>query len=660
MTTSDEVVMKSLFSTCLSLLLALASASAMAQSSGPDARQITDPKTLLSAPNPLARPIPIDDLYFTRSVSNASWSPDGKEIVFTTDISGRSNLWKVNADGGWPIQLAQSDERQYGETWSPDGKWIVFQQDTAGNELWDIFAIPSEGGAVINLTNTPEIREESPRWSPDGKTIALNSKPKKATVYDIALMDWGTRKVTPLTHESTANHLWQSVGWSPDGKTLYANRLEVSFTDADIYAIDIASGNATNLTPHQGQVLNTASSLSKDGKTLLITSNEKGGYQNIALLDIVEKKRTWVTQTKWEASSGDFSPDGKRFTYAINADGRSDLYLGDAATTKSEKIPVPGGMNGFAAYPNSFLISGDRILLSHESSVEPGDFWVYNLASGKSKQLTYSAIASLNSAPRPPSQIVSYKSLGGKTISALMWIPFNLKRDASNPALVLPHGGPTGQSGDYWSPRIAAFVSRGYICIAPNVRGSTGYGIEFQKANYKDLGGGDLQDEVFAAKFLEATGYVNPKKIGITGGSYGGFMTLMALGRSPEVWAAGVELFGIINWMTMLEHSDPMLQEYEKSLLGDPVKDRAAYDAASPITYIHNVKAPLLVLQGNNDPRVPREEAEQVVELLKKDGKTVDAHYYANEGHGFEKRENQIDSIRRTVEWFDKYLKGTN
>src|SRR2546427_353755 len=556
--------MKFLRTVYLSLLLFFVSSSTLAQASGPDARQISDPKSVVSASNPVARPIPFDDLYFTRSVSSASWSPDGKEIVFTTDISGRSNLWKVNADGGWPIQLSQSDERQYGETWSPDGKWIVFQQDTAGNELWDIFAIPSDGGEVINLTNTPEIREESPRWSPDGKTIALNYKPQKATVYNIELMDWGTRKVTPLTHETTANHLWQSVAWSPDGKTLYANRLEVSFTDADVYAIDIASGNATNLTPHQGQVLSTASSLSKDGKTLLITSNEKGGYQNIALLDIVEKK------------------------------------------------------------------------------------------------LTYSAIASLNSAPRPPSQIVSYKSLGGKTISALMWIPFNLKRDASNPALVLPHGGPTGQSGDYWSPRIAAFVSRGYICIAPNVRGSTGYGIEFQKANYKDLGGGDLQDEVFAAKFLEATGYVNPKKIGITGGSYGGFMTLMALGRSPEVWAAGVELFGIINWMTMLQHEDPMLQEYEKSLLGDPLKDRATYDAASPITYIHNVKAPLLVLQGDNDPRVPREEAEQVVELLKKDGKTVDAHYYANEGHGFEKRENQIDSIRRTVEWFDKYLKGNN
>ena len=652
--------MKSLRSACLSFLLIFVCDSALAQSLGPDARQISDPKTITSASDPNARPIPIDDLYFTRSVSNATWSPDGKQIAFTTDISGRSNLWKVNASGGWPIQLAQSDERQYGEAWSPDGKWIVFQQDTGGNELWDVFAIPSDGGEVINLSNTPEIREESPRWSPDGKTIALNTKPKDGTVYDITLMDWTTRKMTPLTHESTPNHLWQSVAWSPDGKTLYANRLEVSFTDADIYAVDVASGRAANLTAHQGQVLNIASSLSKDGKTLLITSNQKGGYQNVALLDIAGKKVAWVTDTKWEASSGDFSPDGKMLTYTINADGRVDTYMAEVATMRSERIPIGGGVNGFAANPSSFSPSGDRLLLSHESSVEPGDFWVYDVSSRKAKQLTYSAIASLNSAARAPSQVISYKSFDGKTISALLWVPFNLKRDGSNPALVLPHGGPTGQSGDYWSPRVAAFVSRGYVCIEPNVRGSTGYGMEFQKANYKDLGGGDLQDEVYAAKFLEATGYVSPKKIGITGGSYGGFMTLMAIGRTPDVWAAGVELFGIINWMTMLEHEDPMLQQYEKTLLGDPVKDRASYDAASPITYIHSVKVPLLVLQGENDPRVPKEEAEQVVALLKKDGKTVDAHYYANEGHGFEKRENQIDSIRRTVAWFDKYLKGNN
>ena len=648
-------VLRVVASCCFSIL---SSACLWAQSTGPDDRRITDPKSVTSTTNPKAHPIPIDDLYFTRSVSNASWSPNGKEFLFTTDMSGRSNLWKVSAAGGWPVQLIQSDERQTQGTWSPDGQWILFQQDVGGNELWDIFAVPSEGGEIVNLTNTPDIREESPRWSPDGKTISVNYKPKDGTVYDLALLEWATHKVSKVTHEASPDHSWNSVAWSPDGKTLYANRFEISFTDADVYAVDVRSGKTTNLTAHQGKVLNFASSLSPDGKTLLITSNRKGGYQNVALLDIPTSKVTWVTDTKWEANSGDFSPTGKSFTYTLNADGLPDVYLVDASSVRAEKLPLGAGLNALAAYPNSFSPSGDRLLLSHESSVQPGDFWLYDIASRSTQRLSRSAVASLGSAPMPDSQIVHYKTFDGKTISALMWVPFNLNRDGSNPALVLPHGGPTGQVQDYWSPRVAALVSRGYICIAPNVRGSTGYGIDFQRANYQDLGGGDLQDEVYATKFLQATGYVAPRKIGITGGSYGGFMTLMAIGKTPDAWTAAVELFGIIDWMTMLQHSDPQLQQYEKSLLGDPVKDKKAYDAASPITYIHNVMVPLLVLQGDNDPRVPKEEATQVVELLKRDGKTVDAHYYPNEGHGFEKRENQIDAIRRTVDWFDRYLKN--
>ena len=648
-------VLRVVASCCFSIL---SSACLWAQSTGPDDRRITDPKSVTSTTNPKAHPIPIDDLYFTRSVSNASWSPNGKEFLFTTDMSGRSNLWKVSAAGGWPVQLIQSDERQTQGTWSPDGQWILFQQDVGGNELWDIFAVPSEGGEIVNLTNTADIREESPRWSPDGKTISVNYKPKDGTVYDLALLEWATHKVSKVTHEASPDHSWNSVAWSPDGKTLYANRFEISFTDADVYAVDVRSGKTTNLTAHQGKVLNFASSLSPDGKTLLITSNRKGGYQNVALLDIPTSKVTWVTDTKWEANSGDFSPTGKSFTYTLNADGLPDVYLVDASSVRAEKLPLGAGLNALAAYPNSFSPSGDRLLLSHESSVQPGDFWIYDIASRSTQRLSRSAVASLSSAPMPDSQIVHYKTFDGKTISALMWVPFNLNRDGSNPALVLPHGGPTGQVQDYWSPRVAALVSRGYICIAPNVRGSTGYGIDFQRANYQDLGGGDLQDEVYATKFLQATGYVAPKKIGITGGSYGGFMTLMAIGKTPDAWTAAVELFGIIDWMTMLQHSDPQLQQYEKSLLGDPVKNKKAYDAASPITYIHNVMVPLLVLQGDNDPRVPKEEATQVVELLKRDGKTVDAHYYPNEGHGFEKRENQIDAIRRTVDWFDRYLKN--
>lgn len=633
--------------------------------SSPEARQPTDPKSVVSEINPTAHPIPIDDLYFTRTVSSPSWSPDGQRVVFSTDMSGRMNLWKVHASGGWPVQLTQSDDRQFNAVWSPDGKWIIYQQDQAGNEFFDLYAVPSEGGESINLTNTPEVDEEGPRWSPDGKTLAIMYKPKESSVYDLALIDWSTRKVRNATNEKTPDHSWAAVAWSPDGKTLYANRVEVSFTDADIYRIDVATGLGENLTPHEGKVNYLASSLSPDGKTLLLTSNEKAGYQNVALLDLDSKKLTWATDTKWEAWSGDFSPDGKMLAYVINQDGRTDAYLADRVSGTSEKISVPDGMNyfpinQFSGYSTAFSPQGDRLLISHESSTHPADLWVYNLSTHRSQQLTFSALASLNVAPLPPSQIVHYVSFDGTIISALLWMPFNLMRNGSNPALVIPHGGPTWQMSDYWHPTVTALVSRGYICIAPNVRGSTGYGIEFQKANYQDLGGGDLQDEVYATRFLAATGYVDTKKIGITGGSYGGFMTLMAIGKTPEIWAAGVELYGIVDWYTMLEHEDPLLQEYEKSLLGDPEKDRKVYEDASPIKYLHNAKAPLLVLHGDNDIRVPKEEAQQVVELLRQDGKIVDVHYYPNEGHGFDKRENKIDAIERTVEWFDRYLKGKN
>jgi dipeptidyl aminopeptidase/acylaminoacyl peptidase len=643
----------------ISTVSVLALSSMLSASSSPDDRVLTDPKSVSSEANPGAHPVPIEDLYYTRSACGAAWSPDGREITFTTDMAGRLNLWKVKASGGWPIQLTQSDERQVRAAWSPDGKWIVYQQDKGGNELWDLYAVPSEGGEVINLTNTPDIREEDPLWSPSGGVLALSYKPKASTVYDIALLDWRSRAVRKLTHEETKNYSWSAVAWSPDDKTLFATRSEISGqSESDVYAIDVETGKLENLTAHQGKVLFAASSLSPDGRTLVITSNQKNGSDNVALLDVGTRKLSWATDTKWEAHAGNFSPDGKTFTYLINEDGRTAIYLADSKTMKAQEISFPPGLNDLSGNPSAFSPTGDRLLVSHESSTRPADIWVYDLYRRQAAQLTFSAITSLEAISLPTARIVHYRTFDGKTISAFLWLPFNLARDHTNPALVLPHGGPTGQVVDYWSPRVSALVSRGYILIAPNVRGSSGYGVDFQKANYQDLGGGDLNDEVYAAKFLEATGYVDPKKIGITGGSYGGFMTLMAVGKTPEVWAAGVEEYGIINWFTMLSHSDPLLQEYEKSLLGDPEKDRKIYQADSPLTYIGQVKAPLLVLQGDNDPRVPKEEAQQVVDLLKKDGKTVDAHFYANEGHGFEKRENRIDAIERTVAWFDRYLKG--
>jgi dipeptidyl aminopeptidase/acylaminoacyl peptidase len=618
--------------------------------------QPTDPKAVQSLANAGATPVPIDDLYYTRSIGGASWSPDGKDIVLATNLSGRTNLWKVSVAGSWPIQLAQSDEAQLYPTYSPDGKWIVYQQDKGGNELYDLYAIPSSGGTPINLTNTPEIRELSAEFSPDGNSLVFDAKTAKSPNVNVMVMNFRTHAVRALTNESTPNHWWNRICWSHDGNFVFAVRIKNDFADSDVYRIEVATGKAENLTSHQGEARYAASALSPNDDRLLISSNEGVAHSRIGILNLSTRHTTWITDGEWDAEPGDWSSNGRQFTYSLNQDSRNDIYLVDATTLHAVKLHNLEGLNSLNASPHAFAPDSTKLLVRHESSRQPADLWVYDLVASSGVQLTHSAIASLDANNIPPSQLVHYKSFDGTIVSAILWVPFNLKRNASDPAVVIAHGGPTGQTDDGWNPTAVALASRGYICIAPNVRGSTGYGIPFQKANYQDLGGGDLQDEVYAVDFLKQTGFVDARRVGITGNSYGGFMTMIAVSKSPDVWAAGVEQYGVSNWRTMLAHADPFLQEYVKGLLGDPERAAAAYDKTSVLRYISAEKAPLLVLQGENDVRVPKEEAEQIVEKLKSQGSTVEAHYYPQEGHGWRKREDQIDSLRRAVAWFDRYL----
>jgi dipeptidyl aminopeptidase/acylaminoacyl peptidase len=639
----------------LGLVLVVAVMPAVAAVPTPQ-RELTDPRSLRSPANLNAAPVPIADLFYTRSNGGIAWSPEGKEVVISTNLSGRLNLWKASTEGSWPVQLAHSDDRQIGAAWSPDGKWIVYESDTGGNELFHLFGIPADGGATENLTDTSDSSETAAHWSPDGKWLAIERKLKDAPATDIALLDWSTRKITLLTHESTPDHLWQLVAWDIDGRSIYANRSNAVSSDSSAWRIDVASGRAEELTPHKGEAVIQLTGVSSDGQTLAVTSNEKGGIPKAALFRAASHTNEWLDSGPWESDSGEFSPDGKSLVWMRNAAGRSDIFVRNLASRQDVKVKLPPGDNWIPSDGRIFSREG-RMLVKHQASNMPGDYWIVG-ADGTSKQLTRSGVASIDPANLPDTHLVSYKSFDGTTISAYLWLPFNLKRDGRAPAVVLPHGGPIGQTIDDFNRTAAALSSRGYVCIAPNVRGSTGYGMAFQKANVKDLGGGDLQDEVYAAKFLVATGYVDVRKIGIAGGSYGGYMTLMALAKTPSIWAAGVDSFGIVNWFTTLQNEDAFLQEYDKALLGDPIHDRKLYVAQSPITFIKQIKAPLLVLHGNNDIRVPKEESEQVVALIQAQHGTVEAHYYANEGHGFSKRENQIDSLERTVSWLDRYLRG--
>jgi dipeptidyl aminopeptidase/acylaminoacyl peptidase len=622
-------------------------------------RTPTDPKSIISQPLAGAASVPIADLFFTRGgIDDGIWVPHADAVVITTNLTGRFNLWTVPADGGFPLQLTQSEDRQFGLTASTDGKWIAFQSDKGGAEIYDLYATPTSGGAVIDLTNTPDVDEEDAVFSPDGSLLAFTRRPRAEPAINIAVMDFATRQVRQLTHEPTKDHTWSIAAFSHDGRSILANRSNAAGTESEAWMIDLASGAQTRLTPPQKD--NLASDISPDDRYVALRTETPAGVHQAALLDLRGKSIRLLRPDVWPQGTGHFSPDGRILVFNSDVDGRTRLERYDLASGKSDQLGLPDGVNDEESDDQSpFSPDSDRFVAGHQASNTPFDYWIVNARTGAARQLTRLGLASIDPARLPRAQIVHYKSFDGTVISALLWMPFNLARDGHAPAVVFPHGGPSNQVVDDWNPNrtAMALASRGFVVIAPNVRGSTGYGRAFEQANHMDLGGGDLKDEVAARQFLLDTGYVDPKRVGITGGSYGGFMTLMALAKTPTLWAAGVDEYGVIDWSAIWLHSDPPDRQYLESYLGDPVKNKAAYEASSPLTYMRNETAPLLVLQGDNDARVTKDQAEQVINLLKANGRPVEAHFYPGEGHGFFKREDQIDALERTVAWFEKYLK---
>ena len=619
---------------------------------------VTDPKQISSKSKAqVEKNLSIEKLYMTRAIGSTAWSPDGKTIAFISNISGRNNLWLVPAEGGWPTQLTVSDQRQTAPAWSPDGKWIAYMSDYDGDEQWDIFLVSPNTGQVVNLTNTREIAEESPTWSPDGRYLAYMVKPKTSSVFEIDVYDTLTRETRHLTTGTAKDKLNFSPIWSRDGNWIVYTQQQAKGTDSNIFVGEVASGKSTLLTPHQGEQLYTANDFSPDAKQVLITANTANGYDNVGLLEVASKKITWLTQDKWEISGGNFSPDGKSITWTANVDGNTDIYMHDIASGKTTSLPLPKGVNQVGGAESGFTRDGSRMLHYHNGPNAPNDVWVYSLADGKSRQITHALVAGVRAEDMVEPFLVHYPSRDGKwTISALVYVPYNLPRQALSPAIVYVHGGPTAQTVNSFSRIIQYMANQGYIVIAPNYRGSTGYGKEFQQANLFDMGGGDLQDVLAAADWIKQTGYVDPKKLILMGGSYGGYMTMMGVTKAPEVWAAGVPIVPFVNWFTEIENEDPVLQQSDLATMGDPVKNKALFEDRSPINFIDRVKAPLLLLAGGHDPRCPKTESQQVVDAIKKRGGVVEYKVYENEGHGFAKVENQIDAYKRVAEFLKAHV----
>jgi dipeptidyl aminopeptidase/acylaminoacyl peptidase len=614
---------------------------------------ITDPKQINSKQDARAeKNLTIEKLYMTRQVGGSTWSPDGKTIAFVSNMSGRNNIWLVPSEGGWPTQLTVSDERQSSPTWSPDGKWIAYTSDFEGDEQWDIFLVSPKTGQVVNVTKTREIAEVNPVWSPNGRYLAYSVKPKTSSVFEIDVYDTVLRDGKHLTTGTAKDRMNVGAFWSPDGKCIFYTQEQSKGTDSNIFIVEVESAQSTLLTPHKDERIYDANDVSPDGKRLLITSNAGNGYDNVALLEVATKQIHWLTQDKWEIGGESFSPDGKFLTYSANVDGNTDIYLYDVAANKSRPLPLAKGINSPAGRPTPFTRDSSKMLYAHNGPTAPGDLWIYTMADGKSHQLTHSLVGGVRAENMVEPYLVHYPSKDGKwTISAFVYVPYNLPRNGEHPAIVYVHGGPTAQTMNSFNRFVQYMANQGYLVIAPNYRGSTGYGKEFQQANLFDMGGGDLQDVLAAADWIKQTGYVDPKKLILMGGSYGGYLTMMGVTKAPDLWAAGIPIVPFVNWFTEIQNEDPVLQQSDLATMGDLVQNKARYEDRSPINFVDQIKAPLYLLAGGNDPRCPKTESQQVVDAIKKRGGVAEFKVYENEGHGFSKVENQIDAYKRVADF---------
>jgi dipeptidyl aminopeptidase/acylaminoacyl peptidase len=627
------------------------------------AHVITDPAQIKSEEKFDVQPLTIDKLYTTRSIGKSAWSPDGKQVAFISNISGRNNLWLVAAEGGWPAQLTVSSQRQTDPAWSPQGRWIAYTSDTDGNEQWDIFLVSPRDGQVVNLTNTADISEENPAWSPDGAKLAYSVKAKSSPNYEIDVIEVGSRKITHLTANTPAD--WSNVSpiWSRDGKWIVFTSQHAAGKDANVFVADAATGKAVNLTPHEGEHNFLATDVSADGQTILITSDAGNGYSNAALLNVATKRFTWLTQDTWEVNSGNFSSDGQTVTWSANIDGAVSVFVSDrppqqlnAGTRAPHILPLGEGINTPAGAETAFSRDGKYLLYYHDGPDSPNDLWIYDFAAQKTRQITHSLVGGLRSEDMVKPALVHYPSKDGKwQISAWVYAPYGAQRNGKNAAVVYVHGGPASQMQNGFIKNIQYLANQGFFVIAPNYRGSSGYGKEFEDANRFDMGGGDLEDVISAAEWLKKTGYVDPGKIVVMGGSYGGYLSMMAVTKAPELWAAGVPIVPFVNWFTEMENEDPLLRQYDMATMGDPQKDKDRLRERSPIYFVDRIKAPLLLLAGGNDPRCPHTEAEQVAGAIKKRNGVVELKVYENEGHGFSRIENQIDSMSRIGDFLKKY-----
>ncbi|MDY7078416.1 MAG: S9 family peptidase [Chloroflexota bacterium] len=579
-------------------------------------------------------------------------SPDGTQVAFSHNLSGLWEIYLMPVDGSTPLRrITGGPGSKFNPHWSHDGRRLAYVLDTEGGELFDVCVYDFATETHVNLTpDTPDAIQLNYAWSPDSTQIAFISD--RSGHFDTYVMPSGggpARPVLGLPHPD------RDVRWSPDGRWL-AIVTGAGAQDDDTFIVPAGGGEPRLVSDASGSVHAKDVRWSPEGDRLAFIANIHGRF-DIGVYELETGQITWVTDGEGDEQHPAWSPDGRRLACVVSRGPATALAVSDLEQGTLATYQVEPGVH----YPPRFTPDGAHLVFVFDNPHRPRDLWLLSLTGGSFRQLTDSLPPDLQGAPFVAPVAVCYPSLDGRSVPALLYRPRQDEQvERLPPAVIYVHGGPTWMTRITWDPLVQHLVSRGWVVLAPNYRGSTGYGQEWQLANRFDLGGGDTQDVVAGADYLVRERLADPARIAITGVSYGGYMTMTALTQYPDRWAAGSAVVPFLNWFTEFANERQDLQHWDRENLGDPEKDHDLYYERSPFFFLHRITAPVQLICGAHDPRCPAGESIQARDALLAQGKQCDFVLYPDEGHLFQKTRNVVDAKKRRVEFLAEALESLN
>jgi dipeptidyl aminopeptidase/acylaminoacyl peptidase len=581
-----------------------------------------------------------------------AFSRDGRHLLISSDAGGVFNAAALPVAGGEPVRLTASrDNAIFAESYFPNDERILYTADQGGNELDHVY-VRLPDGTVRDLTPGDRVKASFAGWSGDKRSFYVVSNERDARYFDVYAYD---------TDSYAKRLIFRNEGFEPaaisrDGRYL-ALRKPISSRKTEVYLADLRSGAAPRLiTPAPGDVEHSVYDFTPDGRQLVYGTNEHGEWSQAWTYDIASGARRPLIQADWDVTGVSFSPSGRYRVHTLNADAATRLTITD---TRSGRPVALRGLPAGDITSVRFNRDETQIAFTLNGSTSPTDIYLANLGDGQARRLTRSLNPAIDQRQLVEGRVARFRSYDGREIPGILYRPREASTGNPVPAIVLVHGGPGGQARRNYSAMIQHLVNHGFAVYDINNRGSSGYGKTFYHLDDRRHGDADLRDVVAARHWLAGQDWISDR-VAVMGGSYGGYMTAAALAFHPEVFDVGINIFGVTNWTRTLQ-SIPAWWTAERTALfdemGDPATDAERHRAISPLFHARNIRRPMLVVQGANDPRVLKIESDELVAAVRANNVPVQYVLFPDEGHGFLRKENRITASEAYLRFLNEHLR---